>query len=547
METEPLAAEAVLKARCRTDRRLFARFFFHEKLEFGFHRAHLEWLSWPKVPYRERPPMSGWRRARMLPRGNGKTTICIRIEVCHDIVYQFEEFIVVLAMGTHLAWQRVREVALELKFNKRLRHYFGALDDTDGVWRENQGEIETSNGVTVLGKSRKSQVRGIVHPLTNARPTKIIADDFEDSEEVLNPELREKDKRYFREDVEGATDIAGRTVIQATGTPLHRDAWLPSLAREPAWDFRAYPAISSWPTRMDLWERCRDLWAAAGVHDPDDPEDPTRKTASEIAQQFYRSHRKAMDEGAEVLWSEGEPLLELMLKRWAMGESAFSKEKLLEPRDASLATFDVDRIIRHRIEGDHLLVLRREGEPRKVPLSSLRFVAFHDPAKGKRRKGSLGDFAAIVVMGVEQLPSGGRFGHVVSVWMDRKPISDQIAAAFEMAERWRFELVVENDTLGLVGEDYRRVRNLRRASHRFWQLPIKTLDRQTVSKAARIGSLEPAYSNGWITWNVDLPMEYVNQHLDHPTGDHDDGPDATEGAWRAATRKGAHLALVSLD
>ena len=550
----------MLRARCQTDRRLFARYFFHERLAdertgkpIPFSPFHLSALDAPKLGYRERGPGQGWRRARMGPRGNGKTTICLRVELTHDIVYELERYVVILAESANLARARVFELAIELENNTRLRHYFGDLVGDD-IWRRSQGELLTTNGVIVLAKSMESQIRGLLHPRTNARPTKIVLDDAEDSQDVLNPELRERDRRRFAEDIEGAASIDGSTCFQMTGTPLHREALLPSLRQNPAWDFQTFPAVRSWPKRMDLWERCRELWAAAGAPETEDEQDaPARVAADTVATRFYQAHRRAMDEGADVLWPEREPLLRLMLSRWTNGEAAFWKEKLLVPRDPTLATFDVDRIVRHRIEGDALYVPRHGAEPRKVKLASLRFVAFHDPAKadptasGRRKKTRLGDFAAIVVVGIEELETGGRFGHVVAAWLERKPVSEQITAAFEMAERWHYDLIVENDTLGLLGADYRRVRKERQAAQLFWQVPIRTLDRQSIRKDARIASLEPAYTNGWLSWNAALPMEYVNQHRDHPTGDHDDGPDATEGAWRAATRKGAHLALVNLD
>ena len=72
-------ARAVVKARCRDDRLLFAKVFFGDKLDRPFSPFHLAALTAPKVPFRERPQMGGWRRARMGPRGNGKTTIYVRI------------------------------------------------------------------------------------------------------------------------------------------------------------------------------------------------------------------------------------------------------------------------------------------------------------------------------------------------------------------------------------------------------------------------------------------------------------------------------------
>src|SRR5262245_32804184 len=108
--TNPGAAEMALKARCRTDRRLFARYFFHEKLGHSFSRFHRESFEEPKTAFRDRAPMTGWRRARMVPRGNGKTTTRVRIEAIHDAVYELEPFIVIIGEQQNVSRKRLREV-----------------------------------------------------------------------------------------------------------------------------------------------------------------------------------------------------------------------------------------------------------------------------------------------------------------------------------------------------------------------------------------------------------------------------------------------------
>ncbi len=58
--------------------------------------------------------------------------------------------------------------------------------------------------------------------------------------------------------------------------------------------------------------------------------------------------------------------------------------------------------------------------------------------------------------------------------------------------------------------------------------------------------MEPAVANGWLTFNRALSRRFWLQWVDHPTGDHDDGPDATEGAWRCAGRKRSGIYAVRL-
>jgi len=558
--TDPEMRKRVIKARCRTDREFFARFFFKQRLEYGFSDFHRTVLSVPKVAYRDRLPMTGWRRAIEVPRGNGKTTVAILIDVCHDVAYELEEFIVIIAEGFTLSKSRLREVRYQIERNKLFREYFGDLKGD--IWQA--ADIETSNGVRIMAGSMGGQTRGLLHPDTGARPTKVYLDDAEDSQDVQNPELRERDRRILTQDIEGAATTDGRTNYQMTGTPLHREALLPSLEHNAGWAFVKFPAIRSWPKRMDLWERCRQIWASAGYLETDEKGDPFDLEAGQarvdLAKRFYHANKRRMDEGVDVLWSDGEPFFQLMLWRWANGEAAFSKEKMLVPRDPGLATFEMESddypargAIRHRIKGNKLIVDERDGGTREVFLHKLRYVSFHDPAKADptarltRRRQMLGDYAAIVTIGFEDRPGGGLAGHVVNVWIERQPPSVQVAVHFDLAERWKTEIcVLETDTLALLKDTYRKEARDRKAEGRYYQIPLRSLDRQTTNKIARVASMEPAVVNAWLTFNVDLPPVYWNQMVDHPTADHDDGPDATEGAWRFGGRKRAGLRIVRL-
>ena len=535
-----------LKARCRTDRLLFARFFFHEKLGHSFSRFHRETFDEPKTPFAQRAPMSGFRRARMVPRGNGKTTTRVRIAVLHDAVYEYERFIVIIAEQQDLSRKRLREIRLELERNERMRRFFGDLKGN--VWHSD--DLELSNGVMISAKSMRGQVRGITNPLTNERPTMVYCDDAEHSREVLNPENRAKQEQTFHEDIEGGGTTDGRTCYQFTGTPLHRLALLMKLKNNPAWDFRSYPAIESWPERMDLWDRCRQIWCSAGASDAEEGYS-VPESATEVAWRFYQANRAEMDRGSRVLWPEGEPLFALMVWRWANGEAAFYKEKLLEPRDPTIATFDLERAVRHELRGDAIFVrLPGSKEPRKVKLEHCQIVCFHDPcgADPKAGKGTkkLGDYAAIVTMAIERTERGGSFGHVIDAWMSqRAPVSAQIQAAFEIAERWNpSRMIVEGDTYKVIQRDYRDERDRRKRIGLFWQVPLYAVDQQTANKDARIATMEPAVTNGWITFSTALPQPYWDQLGDHPTGDHDDGPDATEGCWRFGRRPKVGLRML---
>ena len=54
---------------------------------------------------------------------------------------------------------------------------------------------------------------------------------------------------------------------------------------------------------------------------------------------------------------------------------------------------------------------------------------------------------------------------------------------------------------------------------------------QHQNKEDRIATLEPAIANGWLAFNErDLPGEFWKQFRQFPTADHNDAPDAVQGA-----------------
>ena len=57
---------------------------------------------------------------------------------------------------------------------------------------------------------------------------------------------------------------------------------------------------------------------------------------------------------------------------------------------------------------------------------------------------------------------------------------------------------------------------------------------QHQDKDVRISTLEPAIKNGWLAFNeIGLPGEFWKQLRQFPSADHNDAPDAVQGACRA--------------
>jgi predicted phage terminase large subunit-like protein len=90
-----------------------------------------------------------------------------------------------------------------------------------------------------------------------------------------------------------------------------------------------YRAIIEYPTRMDLWEECRLIYV--------DRENPKR---AEDSRKFYNKHFDEMNEGANVLWPEVQPLWKLMTWKWDNGSKAFNTEYQNNPVDEESMIFN---------------------------------------------------------------------------------------------------------------------------------------------------------------------------------------------------------------
>ena len=85
------------------------------------------------------------------------------------------------------------------------------------------------------------------------RPTLVLLDDIQDSEDAANPETVKKYLDIIRKDIQG---LGGkeRLSILATATPILPDDLAEQLkADAKTWKTTTYPAIIRYPDNMALW------------------------------------------------------------------------------------------------------------------------------------------------------------------------------------------------------------------------------------------------------------------------------------------------------
>lgn len=503
--------------RLETDRELFAKVAFPDFCDRPFNRMHRQRFELVKEPCTR--ARKGVKRVKAAPRGNAKSTIDGFIDLVHDIVYALEWFIVVISDTSALSTERVRDIKAELESNDFLRWVYGNLVPTGEGATWTQSELVTANGVKVLAGSMGKSIRGKKNGPW--RPTKVVLDDAEDSDNVRSPLQRKKAEDYLNKDVLKAG--ARYTVFEFIGTVLHPDSLLAKALAGASgvggWEPSFFQAIEAWPTRMDLWEQ----FGAIAL-------DITNPAHEEDARAFYQANQAEMDAGARVLWPEHEPLVELMLMRYYDGEAAFNSEKQNQPYDPTTQIWDFERAGTFEVQtmpDGSRLVVRSDGY--KFSFDELSIFAFLDPAMAKTA-GS--DTAAIVVVGRHQPGPAAPSYYTLEAWVERKPPSAQIAALYDVHDRWHPEKIgIEfNNFQALLKGDIVRI-----AEERFgqgvknWKLPIYGVH-QHENKIARISKLEPKITHRWLWFAKDLAPAARDQMTQFPTHKNDDFPDALEGA-----------------
>lgn len=506
------------RARLLHRRDEFCRFCWPDRFGLQFNDLHHSLFAASDVPpWNER--RQDIREAVAAPRGFAKSTIASFADVAHAIVYGLEAYIVLLSAGGDLAKSLSRDLLEQFRSrDSTLARLYGPFVVRGGVeaW---EVSVRGRPSVGVIAKSFGGAIRGIKHPTRGIRPTLIVIDDGELKDRVRNPDQRYYWWQFLTKDVLKCGRREGGTRTRVVGTILHPDSMLARLMKELGWRAERWKAIVSWPERTDLWERCRRIWTDLSLG----------KHRERAARAFYEANRAEMDRGAVVLDPSTKGIYELYVQIWAEGLASFLQEMQNDPVDPTEQIFVSERFARFRNRGDGTLEVHDtgpDGRPRTrlVRIADLRITGRWDPATGAPH----GDFAAIAIVGRDSYG----YSYVLDCWMRRAKPSEQLAAAWALAERWGCKrMVVEsNGFQSLVAEPYQREREARRAAGRFWQLQIEP-EPASDDKDLRIATLEPDCSNGWMVFNETVPQEVHEQFDQFPSAAHDDGPDVIHGAW----------------
>lgn len=506
-EKDDDAAALVVRESCRENLELFANLFFPHYCVHNFNAFHRDVFEYYAKARRAA------RYVRGAPRGYAKSTITALIKPIHDACYGFEKFILIASNGQSQANGKLKDIRNEILSNRALFDVYGVRFP-----RANPSETE----FTILCGDHKTsfkavgtgvQVRGI--RVNEARPSKIICDDVEHSDEVENEEIRAKYEAWFFEDICKVGDE--NTNIEMIGTVLHRDALLSKILVNPSYDSKRYQAVISWAKREDLWQKWRAIYSNL---------DDENRAASAL--EYFRQNESDMMEGVQVLWPEKEPYYALMVELVEQGRRAFMKEKQGEPLASDSRVFEHFHWYRETEEG---LIL--ESNDKLIPWMELRGAAYGviDPATGKKKKQSKGDFTCLLT-GFKDL-KGRLFVH--DDWTRREPPATWMRQIFDRHDHFQYQKFGVEENLyqemlipNLADERKRREDR----GGKIIKLPFYGIH-QTTNKVERITAIEPKVTHGWILLNRALSHEFKGQLENFPS-EHDDCPDALEMLWNLA-------------
>lgn len=514
--------------RCATDIELFTAAYFAHYCQYNFNQFHRD--EFASYEFME----AAIRRVRAAPRGYAKSTLKALVKPIHDVCYGLEKFIVLISNTQDQSNQKLRDIRSEVLENPDLAADYNLHFKTRKPGETQFTVYAGKHACLFQSYGSGVEIRGI--RFGAFRPSKVIIDDGENSEEVLNEALRKKFEDWF---FTVPSQIgSNNTNIEVIGTVLHPDSLLKKLLKNPAYDGKLYKSVIDWSTREDLWNQWTKIYT--------DLDDPQRMND---AQKFYEVNEKELLRGTKVLWPEKEPYLFLMKELIEKGRRAFMKEKQNEPIGGDEALFELFHYYRETSEG--FLI---EGKNILIPWKDLKdkdgkwlnAYGVIDPCAGqtKAKANKLSDFACLL-SGIKD-PKGRLFVH--QDWTKRAPPTKQISEVFEHHIEFNYQKFgVETNLFrnlllpNLVAERKR----IESETKKLVKLPFYDIE-NIENKEKRIYTLEPKVTHGWILFNRSLSQEFMGQHEAYPHVDHDDGPDALEMLWGLVNNR-YKAASVSVD
>lgn len=487
----------------RKSLRAFATLYMKHHMQFPQSEAHIEIDNILDQAIVER----GQKIVFVGPRFFGKSTHGSLFHVLYGVCYSTEKFIVIISNTASQAIQILDNIKKELTENELLKVDFPEIFEfkfgfKQLRWRE--GDIITRNNIKILALGSGQQIRG--RRFGVARPTLVIADDLEDSENTFSLETLDKRREWFAKSVLNVGSEV--TNFLFLGNLYHPHSLLSEYAdpkNNPTWIKKIYAAIVAWPKQMTLWDKWNGIYNYREmVGDISGPP---------AALKYYEQNKIAMDEGAKLLWPARYKLYDLMAM-WAENEMSFLSEMQNLPRNPANCVLDVDKIVNWDSDGRTV-----DDQVRRLG-SSVKFYMACDPSLGLST--IKGDPSAIVV-----LAKDGSTGTLYIVEADAKirPVEEIIETMLAYYVRYRpVKTAIEANQFQRVLIDMVRKEGAKTGLYPQIEAVVNKDD-----KISRIQALRPRILSGNLQFSK-KHRQLLEEARYFPKGRHDDLLDALDMA-----------------
>ena len=391
----PEVVDPERKESCRFDLRKFCETYFPEVYSLEWSDDHLR-----AIEKLQKSVLEGGLFALAMARGSGKSSLTETAAIW-AMAYGHREFIVIIGASEGAALEMLDSVKTELEVNEHLAEDFPEMvypiaklegianrcagqlykgERTRIAWTASEIVLPTiagaaSSGAIVRVAGITGRIRGMKYKRPDGRtirPEFVIVDDPQTSESAGSAEQTRKRVRVLTGDVLGLAGpgkkIAGVmpcTVIR----PGDMAEQMLDRSKHPEWNGERCRMVYRFPKNEELWNKYADLRA-----------DELRERGTFAkATEFYRKHRREMDEGAAVAWPARFNHDELSAVQHAMDlkltdEAAFWAEYQNEPLAEDLGTEEQLTVdgVSGRVNGHSRL---------GVPVSATHVTAFIDVQK----------------------------------------------------------------------------------------------------------------------------------------------------------------------
>jgi len=459
------------------------------------------------VSNRNRTARIAWAASR----GAAKSAYLSNAFPTHEVVFRKRKMILIISETNAGSKKFVKWISGQLKYNLKLREDFGELLSEHKQRNEKDSEeaFLTFTGIKVEATSLGTQIRGFRNGAQ--RPDLILLDDLESRDSNNTAELRQKAKDWLNQDLMPAYDPT-QTAIIFMGTIVHADSLLNYVLNE-RHDFikNKFPAILSYPKRMDLWAEFERIYKE---YEPTKEEIEAVEMAQEemmtpnaqAAMRFYMEHKEEMDEGAEVLWPARFPIYSLFMERVNFGSKAFNTEYMNNPIDEESQIFNPDRFTYY--------------EPSQMNFTHKDYYIGMglDFAMGKKERG---DYSALIT--VAKHKQTGKI-YIIDAFIERLHPDKFLEVILDRVREYQPDLIGAESQMA---QEY-FVDHLKQALE-YVGYPAHTRVKkiyQRQRKELRIEATLPDIEAGKIVFNR-AHTRLLEQYEQFGTNAHDDGPDAT--------------------